>query len=95
MPSGCEVRFREIQSARDELTHRGAWSRSRPQGRRAPDTLPPMLRESKGDISEGSGLVYIQVLAVCAETPALVPAMAKFKIFKDVVDILMNGLELG
>ena len=32
MPSGCEVRFREIQSARDELTHRGAWSRDRNGG---------------------------------------------------------------
>jgi len=27
MPSGCEDRFREIQGARDELTHQGAWSR--------------------------------------------------------------------
>ena len=28
MPSGCETRFREIQGARDELTHQGAWSRN-------------------------------------------------------------------
>ena len=27
MPSGCEDRFREIQGARDELTHQGAWNR--------------------------------------------------------------------
>lgn len=32
MPSGCEDRFREIQSARDELTHQGAWSRDRDGG---------------------------------------------------------------
>jgi len=55
------------------------------------------IRASKGEMGNPEAMAYLQtnlkVLSMCAEDTMLIPAMSKFKLFKDIVEI-MNFPEL-